>query len=335
MERDYWPDDGFRYKTYDFDKEKLEKLNLALQNEYNNITGIMIIKDGYSIFEEYYNGINERDKKPLASVSKSILSALFGIAMDQGYIESVDTPIYKFFPEYNIEDENLKKITLKHILNMTAPFDFKAWDEPLGDFVSSDNWTKYALGLLSNEENKERFKYSTIGTHLLAVILTRAVGISLRRYANKNLFSKIGMDLIPYYPMTGFGFDNLFGRYVRGWIHDPQGNSIGGFGINMSLRDMTKFGFLYLNKGNWNGTQVIPESFVEESFTKEKYYYGYLWWLYNYKEYNAYCALGIGGQCVCVIPKLDMVISISSSFIRDSRNRWMFIRKIILPMFLE
>ena len=113
MERDYWPTEGFKYKNFDFDEKKMEKLNRVLQNEYSNITGIMIVKDGYCIFEEYYNGIDEKDKKPLASVSKSILSALFGIALEQGYIESVDTPIYKFFPEYEIEDKNLKKNNFK------------------------------------------------------------------------------------------------------------------------------------------------------------------------------------------------------------------------------
>ncbi|MDO5018218.1 MAG: serine hydrolase [Lagierella massiliensis] len=335
MKRDYWPTKGFKYKDFQFDENTLKKLNEVLKDEYSNITGIMMIKDGYCIFEQYYNGITSYDKRPLASVSKSILSALFGIALDMGYIKSVDEPISNYLPDYNFSNSEKRKITLKNILNMTAPFDFPSWDEPLGDFVQSENWTDYAINLLSDEQNKYRFKYSTIGTHLLSVIITNAVGIPLRRFANKYLFDPIGMDLIPYYPMNGFGLDNLFGRYVRGWIYDPQGYSIGGFGINMNITDMAKFGFLYLNNGKWDDKQIISEKWIKDSFKDEKYGYGYLWWLYSYKEYDAYCALGIGGQCICVIPKLDLVIAISSGFIKDSRNRWMFIRNRILPFFLN
>lgn len=335
MNRDYWPTKGWKYKEYKFNESLLQDMDHALDSDYNNITGIMMIKDGYCIFEKYYNGVGPEDKKPLASVSKSILSALFGIALEQRLIKSIDEPVLNYFPEFETQDKCKKNITLRQILNMTAPFDFPAWREPLGDFVQSENWLNYALNLLSEKDDRKRFEYSTIGTHLLAIVLAKATGIPLRRYANKYLFDPIGMDLIPYYPMSAFGFDNLFGRYVKGWIYDPQGYSIGGFGINMSLRDMAKFGFLYLNQGVWDGKEVITKQWVKDSFTRTKYNYGYLWWIYNHKSIDGYCALGIGGQCICVIPKLDLVVAISSSFIHDSRNRWIFIKNHILPLFTK
>lgn len=114
--------------------------------------------------------------------------------------------------------------------------------------------------MLGQEGTIGTFKYSTAGAHLLSAIIIRSTGKSAREFANEYLFKPIGMKEIPHYEMKSFGFDDLFGKHVRGWVNDPDGNLTGGWGLTQTSRDMARFGYLYLNDGTWNNQQIIPES---------------------------------------------------------------------------
>ncbi len=143
------------------------------------------------------------------------------------------------------------------------------------------------------------------------------------------------MKVIPQYAMTSFGFEDLFGHNVKGWVEDPNGHATGGWGLTLSARDMARFGTLYLNGGQWDSQQIIPTSWISESTAMNPNNYGYLWWLREEDGVSAYLALGDGGHVICCIPAKDLVIAIASTFIMNPRDRWTLIKEQILPAVID
>lgn len=215
-----------------------------------------------SPLERYYHSYGPNDTHHVASVTKSIMSALIGIAIHAGYIKNVDQNALDFFPEYVPSPYNKQKqdTTIRHLLTITAPYPFEDWQESLDKMCTQPDWFTYTLDMLGQEGTIGTFKYSTAGAHLLSAIIIRSTGKSAREFANEYLFKPIGMKEIPHYEMKSFGFDDLFGKHVRGWVNDPDGNLTGGWGLTQTSRDMARFGYLYLNDGTWNNQQIIPES---------------------------------------------------------------------------
>jgi CubicO group peptidase (beta-lactamase class C family) len=343
MHRDYWPTADWEFRdpaTLKMDPEKLAKIDPALESEYGNIVGIVVVKNGYIAYERYCAGHGPDDRTHVASVTKSVLSALIGIAIDARYIENTDQKVLDFFPEYAYAADGRKReITIRHLLTMTVPYPFDDWHEPLDTMCEQPDWGKYILDMLGRNGSIGTFKYSTAGAHLLSAIITRSTGKSAREFANERLFGPIGMEEIPDHAMAGFGFDDLFGKNVRGWVKDPKGNSTGGWGLTLSPRDMARFGFLYLNRGTWDGNRVVSPRWIDESTSPHSgipgIRYGYLWWLREEDGLNAYLALGDGGNVICCIPQKDLVISIASSFILAPHDRWTLIKEHILPAVME
>lgn len=319
------------------DAEKLSKLDSILKSEYSNINGIVVARNRAIAYERYYNGYGPHDTHHVASVTKSILSALIGIAIDEGYIKHIDQRVLEFFPEHDPDrtDRQKQEITIRHLLTMTVPYPFEDWQEPLDQMCMQSDWVKYTLDMLGQGGRIGDFKYSTAGAHLLSAIITRSTGQSARELANERLCKPIGMSQIPDYEMQSFGFDDLFGKNVRGWVKDPSGNSTGGWGLTLSPRDMARFGALYLNRGAWNDHQVIPASWVEESTAMNTHHYGYLWWLREEDGIFTYAAIGDGGNIICCIPEKNLVIAIASEFIMNPRDRWRLIKECIIPAVID
>ncbi|WP_099202933.1 serine hydrolase domain-containing protein [Miniphocaeibacter massiliensis] len=332
MQRDYWPTDDWKFSSKGFTEEEQQNLESNIEKGFKNIAGIVVVKNGYIKYEKYFNGHNKEQKYSVASVTKSVLSSLIGISMKDGYIKTLDEKILNYFPDYKTDNPIKKDIRILDLLTCVAPYPFESINEPIGELIDSSHWMKYSLNILAANKGRRTFKYSTIGTHILSGVLTKSSGFTAREYANKELFNKIGIDIIPNFKMESYTANYIFGKNARGWQHDPQNYTIGGYGLSLTPREMAKFGFLYLNNGVWNGVKVLPNNWVEESTTKLKYDYGYLWWLYKYEDIDAYCAMGTGGRCICIIPKMDTVISIVSDYIPKARNRWIFIKKYILPL---
>lgn len=335
MQTKYWP--TTEWKTADpailgMNSNMLSELEPVINSEYSNINGIVIVKKGYIAYEKYFNGYSPEDTHHVASVTKSILSALIGIAIDAQYIKDVDQKVLDFFPDYaqGNTDKQQHEITIRHLLTMTAPYSFEDWHEPLDKMCMHPDWIKYTLDMLGKDGVIGNFKYSTAGAHLLSAIITRSTGQSAREFANKHLFKPIGMNEIPDYTMKSFGFDDLFGKNVRGWVEDPKGNSTGGWGLTLNPRDMARFGFLYLNHGIWDNNQIISENWTLESTAMNSNKYGYLWWLREENGSFAYSALGDGGNVICCIPDKDLVIAIASEFIMNPRDRWTLINEHII-----
>lgn len=143
------------------------------------------------------------------------------------------------------------------------------------------------------------------------------------------------MQEIPDYEMKAFEFDDLFGKNVKGWVHDPNGNSTGGWGLTLTPRDMARFGLLYLNRGVWDNRQVIPAAWVNESIAMNSNHYGYLWWLREEDDVSAYMAMGDGGNVICCIPGKDLVVAIASEFVMNPRDRWALIKEHIIPAIVD
>lgn len=251
MQRNDWPTAD--PAALGIDADKLSELDPKIKSEYSNINGIVVVRNGYIAYERYSHQYGPDDTHHIASVTKSIMSALIGIAIHAGYIKSVDQNVLDFFPDTPYKQ--IQAITIRHLLTMTAPYPFEDWHEPLDKMCMQPDWITYTLDMLGQGGTIGTFKYSTAGAHLLSAIITRSTGKSAREFANEHLFKPIGMKEIPYYGMKSFGFDDLFGKNVKGWVNDPDGNSTGGWGLTLTPRDMARFGYLYLNHGTWNNQQ--------------------------------------------------------------------------------
>ncbi|WP_074602029.1 serine hydrolase [Bacillus cereus group sp. BfR-BA-01448] len=305
-----------------------EKLDQIIQEEYKNMHGMLVVQRGNVVFENYYNGYSPDNAFHVASVTKTIISALIGICVDKGYIKSVNQKVMEFFPEHNIKSS---EITVRHLLTMTAPHPFVDWQEPLEELCTQQDWVQYTLDRIGKGGEIGTFKYSSAGAHVLSAIITSVTGKSAREFANEQLFQSLGMREIPNYNMKAFGFDDLFGKDVKGWVHDPNGISTGGWGLTLTVKDMAKFGQLYLNEGIHNGKQILSTSWIKESTEMNQNQYGYLWWLREEDGIFSYCAMGDGGNVICCIPEKELVVVITSEVMPNARDRWELIKGYILP----
>ncbi|MFF0826224.1 serine hydrolase domain-containing protein [Brevibacillus sp. NPDC003359] len=336
MQRHYWPTTEWQAVNpaiLNIDAEKLAELDPIIKSAYSNINGIVVVRNGYIAHETYYHGYGPEDRHHVASVTKSILSALIGIAIDARLIKNVDQKVLDFFPDYapDSTDTQKREITIRHLLTMTAPYPFEDWQEPLDKMCMQSDWVKYTLDMLGQKGKIGTFKYSTAGAHLLSAILTRSTGKSAREFANERLFTPIGMEEIPDYEMKAFAFENVFGKDVRGWVKDPNNNSTGGWGLTLTPRDMARIGLLYLNRGSWDNHQIIPETWIDESTAMNANQYGYLWWLREEDGVFSYAALGDGGNVICCIPEKNLVVAIASEFMLNPRDRWTLIKEHLIP----
>ncbi len=270
------------------------------------IYSIVTAKDGVIIDEYYKEGYDAKSVFRLASCTKSISGALIGIAIDKGYVSGVDTKLTTYFPGLAQSGDAYKQeITLAHLLTHTAGFEWYEWGggKMFGQFTRSENWVDFVLNRPIAAKPGTTFNYSTGGSHLLAAVLQQATGRTAADFGQEFLFEPLGMDSVR-------------------WSHDPQGITDGGNGISMTARDAAKFGQLYLNGGEWQGRQVVPAWWVEES-VKVQFQrwdhsgsYGYQWWIrpFGDENYDTFYAMGHGGQFIFVVPELGLVTVITSRF---------------------
>lgn len=305
-----------------------EELDYKIKEDYKNINGMLVVHKGNVVFENYYNGYGPDDAYHVASVTKTVISALIGICIDKGYIKSVDQKVIEFFPEYNVKSS---EVTVRHLLTMTAPYPFVDWQELLEELCTQQNWVQYTLNRMGNGGEIGSFKYSSAGAHVLSAIISSATGKSAREFANEQLFQPLGMREIPNYNMKAFGFDDLFGKDVKGWVHDPNDITTGGWGLTLTVRDMAKFGRLYLNEGTYNRKQILSKSWIQESTAMNPNRYGYLWWLREEGGIFSYCAMGDGGNVICCVPEKELVVVIASEVIPNAEDRWKLIKESIFP----
>ena len=314
---------------------KLAELVPLLRSRLRGVNGIVVVRGGYVVFEWHRPGFGGDDAHNVASVTKSVVSALVGIALEEGWLRGVDQEVLDFFPEYDPGPAAMRKraLTLRHLLTMTAPVAWKSgpWGyEPLDRLRRQKDWVRYILDLVGNDA-PGRFQYSAVVSHLVSAVLTRASGRSAREIANESLFRPLGMKEIPDRAMASFGRDDVIGDNVAGWVKDPSGINTGGWGLTLSVADMARFGFLYLNRGEWDGRQVLPAAWVAESTATNANGYGYYWWLRGSGRELSYSAAGSGGNLICCVPGLDLVVAIAAKVVMKSPDPWLSLERYILP----
>lgn len=297
--QEYWPTGSWRTSTPDeqgMDSGILADMLNSVKESGKSVNSISIIRNGYLVNETYFYPYKKGLKHFLNSGTKSVTSALVGMTVGEGRIKSVDDKVLNYFPGMDIANNDQRKqdLSIRNLLTMTTGLD---WDfttnTSTNQMMQSPNWTQFVLDQPMKEEPGKTFLYCNGASHLLSAIVQKTTGKSLAELAKEKF--------------------RLLGIKDMYWASSPENVTSGYAGLYLQPNDAAKLGYLYLNKGNWNGKQLIPEKWVEES-TKMQVKadwnpifpgYGYMWWI---NRFGGYAALGYGGDYIFVVPELDLVV---------------------------
>jgi len=297
---DYYPTEDWRMSTPEeqgMHSDNLLKMMESIQEGQVGIDSVSINRNGYLVLDSYIYPYEDGQKHKMYSVTKSITSALIGIAIDKGFIKSVDQNIVDFFPNREILnlDDHKKSMTLKHLLMMTSGLQANdGWEKNwagLFEMMKSNDWTQYALNLPMETAPGERFEYYNCNSHLLSAIINETTGMKTVDFATKFLFGPLGITNVK-------------------WDASPEGVNIGYAGLWLDPKEMTKIGLLYLNKGIWEGKQIISSNWISESTKPYQdprlldMKYGYQWWV---NPAGLFSANGMYGQFIYVVPEKNLV----------------------------
>ncbi len=295
----------------------LLSLDREIKARFRSVNAFLVVRKGYLVFESYYGGSGQEDTHLVASVTKSFVSALIGIAIDQGFIEGVNQHVLDFFPEFapGPHDRLKQQMTIGHLLTMTAGFQWRTGAQLKEQYINrlrrSKDWVDFILNLPVRARSFGRFQYNSAVSHLLSAIITRSTGMCAQAFAAKYLFDPIGMDLPASNVQHTFSQADVFENRAV-WPKDPQGNNIGGWGMLLKPRDMARFGYLYLNAGRWDGKPIIPKKWVENSVSPHAPGYGYQWWLRDVNGIFVFSADGRGGNHIYCVPEKGLVVVVAS-----------------------
>lgn len=321
VQREYWPTNEWKTSN-PVDQEMNPSIMNKMVNfiETNESTGldkidsILIVKNGYIVYEEYFDYLSEL-KHCIYSATKSVTSALIGIAIDQGYLNLTDK-VLTIFSDRNITnvDQRKEAITIEHLLQMRSGLEWTR-EEPNDTTAKmwvTDDWVQFILNLPMEIDPGNTFEYSNGASHLLTGILHEVTGKTPLEFAQEYLFIPIGIT-------------------TDKWTTDPKGINMGFSELYLTSRDMARFGFLYLNNGTWNNSQRISKNWIESSiysyldepiYEPMNYRYGYHWWILAPNETKLFSlggishtipcfmnvASGMNGQEILCIPSMDLVV---------------------------
>ncbi|MEM9787150.1 MAG: serine hydrolase [Pseudomonadota bacterium] len=269
-----------------------------------NVTSLVVLKNGEIVFEEYYQGTGPEDVRINWSISKSYLSALFGVLLDEGVFDSIADPVIKYAPA--LSGSAYADATIKDVLQMQSGVTF---DEDYLDFFSDINRMGRVLALgrsmddfaisqdQSFAEAGARWKYVSIDTHVIGMVIRGATGRSIHDLVREKILAPLSLQAPAYYLTDGFGTAFVLG------------------GLNTTTRDNARFGQMFANGGRWNGRQVVPADWVAASTRASaktepgKIGYGYQWWIPNGSQEGQFMGRGIYGQYLYVDQVNDVVIA--------------------------
>lgn len=326
---------------------KQAQLHSFIEKEQPNICQVAAYRDGRLVYTDEWNGYKDTDCTHIMSATKSVMALLFGIAVDRGEIASIDEKVLTYFPEYQVKrgEKTIYDVTIRHLLTMRAPY--KGKGDPWSKVCASKNWTQSSLDFLGGRGGlTDEFNYRTVCLHILTGILFKATGMKTVDYANEYLFKPLGIALHEnYYAKSAeehkhFTIDKAPKTDV--WFADPDGLGTPGYGLCMCAKDMVKLGQLCLNKGAWEGKQIISSSWIEDMTRPRQVegpmwrgmMYGYLWWIIH-PEKNIYAAIGNSGNVIYVNPEKNVAVAVSSYFKPTIFDRVEFIEEHILKSILE
>lgn len=284
--------------------------------------GLAVVREGRLVAEGYFNGSSLEDKTHLQSVTKSFTSAAVGIALRQGCLASIDQKMIDFFPEFaeKLRDPRKRQITVRQLLQMRAGFPWEETDERLWKALVHGALLDLVVDFPLVSDPGDAFAYSNLSSHWLGVIVARACKTDLRTFEEKHLLGPLNAKL-------------------GEWIRDRDGYYVGLAEMQLSARDMAKFGLLYLDEGNYGGQELVPAAWVKESlenYSKDawiaqppqhhagRYFrelgYGYQWWSAKVAGREVDFAWGHGGQLIVLLDDLDMVVVAKSDPWRGQRG---------------
>ena len=320
--------------------KKRSEMEAAITADYGNIAGMVVLTDGNAVYENYFGDCTKESRIHVFSVTKSIVSILFGIALDKGCLDSVDRKVLDFYPEYTLKrgKKTLQRVTIRDMLTMIAPYKYKA--TPYTKYFTSPDWVKFSLDVLGGKGEIGTFRYAPlIGPDILTSILSKAAGQPVLDFARENLFAPLGITVEG--SVTFHSKEEQMAFYkatdMSVWVADPQGMNAGGWGLTLSPMDMAKIGELIRNGGIYNGTRVVSEKWVHESTSEQSRWpeqdlpYGYLWWVLE--QEHSCAAIGDGGNIIYVSPDRNMVVAIASRFQPRAKDRIELIQKYVEPVF--
>lgn len=299
---DYWPTDGWIMTPAEqqgIDSTLLAGGVRSIREKGIPIDSLMIVRNGYVVLEAYFSPYDGSFPHDLASVTKSVMTTLIGIAVDQGKLQ-LDQKVISFFPHRSIAnlDERKKNLTVLDLVSMRNGMEsdcFSGDEATLDTMRATPDWVQAALDRKMVHEPGTYFCYDSPGMHLLSAILQETTGMTALEFAQQNLFGPLGISDVV-------------------WLADPQGYTHGWGDLHLKPEDATKLGYLWLHSGTWDGQQIISASWVSNSVKAHsrsvgnEYGYGYGWWVTAFDFY----ALGRGGQYIHVIPSQNMIVVITA-----------------------
>jgi len=334
------------------DSVQLIEMADYLESRYEHqIHSIVIVKNDKLVFEKYFEGYLYSDDPPgshgnfilydretdhyLASVSKSVTSVIFGAAVKAGYLAKVDTLLVDVLPDYeDILVGEKADITLEHLLCMSSGLSWDEWstsyEDPANDVVAmfnEDDPVEYILSKPMISSPGDEFHYNSGGTNVLGAVIEKETGMSLLDFANESLFEPLNVQ------------GGLWEKMASGYYFASGG-------LFLRPRELTKIGYLFLNDGYWDDTQIITEEWINGSIAPHiqtddliprSDSYGYQWWIMDFyandQTYECFCAAGWGDQYMFIFPDQEMIITINSGNYSGAVNMsiFAFVEEHILP----
>jgi CubicO group peptidase (beta-lactamase class C family) len=294
------------------DPQVLDDLDTQVPDRYPQVRSLLVVRHGYLVYERYWQGFNAADGQELHSVTKSVISALVGIAVGEGHLQGLDQTVGELLAPHlpKHADPRIRAVTVQQLLTMTGGL---AGDEQStgGDarlskrLFQSRDWVAHILGRRLATTPGTTFAYSNASSHLLSAIVADATGQSTLAVARAQLFSPLGIqsdnvfEPLAVKPPTPAQVQ-AYRRAAVAWPRDPQGYHFGFGEAKLPARDLAKIGYLYLNGGRWNGTQVVPADYVRASTQPHSNLpglgpeggYGYQWWTTSVNLHPSFAAVG-------------------------------------------
>lgn len=307
-EGEYFPTTEWKYcspEQVGANSKLLTEAHTYIANQDFATEGYLIIKDGYIIAEDYFGNFTSGSKHASYSIAKSFTSTVIGIAIDKGYINGVDDNISEYYLELKSDtvQQWKKDLKISHLLTMTSGINWIEEGVLTNDIFqmsTSADYVEYVLNKSILNEPGTNWSYNSGESMLLSGIINLTTNKSMFEFAEENLLNPIGIKELE-------------------WNSDSENHTIAGWGINATMNDFARFGYLYLNNGNWDGNQIISEDWISKSITPfrtETPFYGYLWWLSEDTFFGStvdlpndtFMAIGAFGQYLVIVPSENLII---------------------------
>ena len=315
--------------TAGFKSSFFTSLTKQLNDSIPCLGSFLIWRNGGLVYEKYFHGSDSSTEFDIKSVTKSVVSALAGVAQSKSLLPNLNTPVVQFFPEFAqprntpatvwfandkaYQDSMRRSLTLYDLLTMQHGWDWNDFSGPVNIFINAADPIRFTMDIPFVDAPGTRFIYSSAAASLFGAALEKTVHAKLKDFAEENLLQPAGM-------------------HCNRWDSDPEGRTVGCSEMYLTPRDMMRFGLLYLHKGSDGNTQIIPADWVAASLAQHavlNYWdilpgangYGYYWWRRKTHGHQAYIASGAGGQIITVIPGLNMVVVATCLLNQYNRGR--------------